>query len=28
VSLAPNTLLSFTVPGIIIVALLWAYIRR
>ena len=24
----PNTLLSFTVPGIIIVALLWAYMRR
>jgi hypothetical protein len=28
VSLAPNTLLSFTVPGIFVVALLWAYIRR
>jgi len=24
----PNTLLSFTVPGIIVVALLWAYMRR
>jgi hypothetical protein len=28
VSLAPNTLLSFTVPGIVVAALLWAYIRR
>jgi hypothetical protein len=28
VSLAPNTLLSLTVPGIIVVALVWAYIRR
>jgi hypothetical protein len=28
VSLAPNTLLSFTAPGIIVAALLWAYIRR
>jgi hypothetical protein len=27
-SLAPNTLLSLAVPGIIIVALVWAYIRR
>jgi hypothetical protein len=28
VTAVPNTLLSFTVPGIIIVALLWAYMRR
>jgi hypothetical protein len=28
VSIIPNTLLSFTVPGIIVVALLWAYMRR
>ncbi len=28
VSILPNTLLSFTVPGIIIVALLWAYMRQ
>jgi len=28
VVILPNTLLSFTVPGIIIVALLWAYMRR
>ena len=28
VTVLPNTLLSFTVPGILIVALLWAYIRR
>jgi len=27
-SFVPNTLLSFTVPGIIVVALLWAYMRR
>jgi hypothetical protein len=24
----PNSLLSFTVPGIILVALLWGYMRR
>jgi hypothetical protein len=28
VSTIPNTLLSFTAPGMIIVALLWAYMRR
>lgn len=28
VSIIPNTLLSFTAPGMIIVALLWAYMRR
>jgi hypothetical protein len=28
VSIVPNTLLSFTAPGIIVVALLWAYMRR
>jgi hypothetical protein len=28
VSFVPNTLLSFTVPGIVIVGLLWAYMRR
>jgi hypothetical protein len=28
VSFVPNTLLSFTVPGIIIVGVLWAYMRR
>jgi hypothetical protein len=28
VSVIPNTLLSFTAPGITIVALLWAYMRR
>ncbi len=28
VSFIPNTLLSFTVPGIVIVGLLWAYMRR
>ncbi len=28
VSFVPNTLLSFTAPGIVVVALLWAYMRR
>ncbi|MDA4117822.1 MAG: hypothetical protein OK455_05705 [Thaumarchaeota archaeon] len=28
VTFVPNTLLSFTVPGIVVVALLWAYVRR
>ena len=28
VLILPNTLLSFTVPGIVIVALVWAYMRR
>jgi len=28
VYIAPNTLLSFTVPSVVIVALLWAYMRR
>lgn len=28
VRIVPNTLLSFTVPGIILVALLWVYMRR
>lgn len=28
VAIVPNTLLSFTVPGVVLVALLWAYMRR